>query len=521
MDLPRVQEPTTDPKQLALKALQQHTQNRDAIFRSEFQMKWVTSLMENYYDLLLVARTGGGKSFVYLLPAQVETKVTIVIQPLKALVWETCSILEERRISYVKYQSGLQLQGSFKVIVVLVDQAATRHFWEQVQLLAIRGQLSRVIIDEAHCYIDDKSYRSYAPGVTRLRQLKVPFVFTTASLPLEMEHPLLQEFNMAHIKKLREHTRRPDITMDVHQGFPDQLDLETFILDLKKELCVNKVDRGMVFIEDRALVDTFAVALSQDISQPAIARHHSTMTDEERKDSVANWNRQDHCIMVATSGFGAGINYGAVRFVVIVGLPTHEEVNKAYQQAGRAGRDGCGGRVLLVNHGQQTSDLQMHLLDEERCPAAVFSMIEDGVALPCTAEMAMCQRCKRAVGGQEIVGDLSDTRVSESASDGLVLLTQDSINPSQQRVGVQTNADLAKRLAHDHLSMVLEIEKNIKVFSGKCGWCFGKLNKLICHTIRQCPQLRYSCGKCYQSKSSFQKLVIFPGRSHSHADTWW
>ncbi|WAQ85150.1 hypothetical protein PtA15_5A724 [Puccinia triticina] len=53
-------------------------------------------------------------------------------------------------------------------------------------------------------------------------------------------------------------------------------------------------------------------------------------------------------VMVATSGFGAGINYAHLQLVISEGIPNLKEVNKIYQQIGRAGRDGKEARIELI-----------------------------------------------------------------------------------------------------------------------------------------------------------------------------
>jgi superfamily II DNA helicase RecQ len=57
------------PEDKARQALTIFTKNPNARFRSEFQHKWLTELFkEKLVDLLVVSRTGGGKSLAFTLP---------------------------------------------------------------------------------------------------------------------------------------------------------------------------------------------------------------------------------------------------------------------------------------------------------------------------------------------------------------------------------------------------------------------------------------------------------------------
>jgi ATP-dependent DNA helicase RecQ len=78
---------------------------------------------------------------------------------------------------------------------------------------------------------------------------------------------------------------------------------------------MGRVARGIIFALSRRDVDRIAVALTE-LGMTAY-RYHSDLTSRERLEQAQNW-RNFGGIMVATSGFGAGIDVPDVRYVRII-----------------------------------------------------------------------------------------------------------------------------------------------------------------------------------------------------------
>ncbi|KAA1083151.1 hypothetical protein PGT21_026461 [Puccinia graminis f. sp. tritici] len=143
--------------------------------------KWLTELFrEKLVDLLVVSKTGGGKSLAFTLPPLVFFRErTIVVQPLRALINQTMDDL--RRLEGVKaqlYQRDTRLDKEAQVIVALADHAASLDFANQLRTL----QPTRIIIDEAHSFLED-GFRKYIPGVVALGHICCQIVLLTGSLP--------------------------------------------------------------------------------------------------------------------------------------------------------------------------------------------------------------------------------------------------------------------------------------------------------------------------------------------------
>ena len=68
--------------------------------------------------------------------------------------------------------------------------------------------------------------------------------------------------------------------------------------------------------------------------------------DGERQEILKQWKHGELDLVVATSAFGVGIDNNSVRSVVHVGLP--ETLDRYYQEAGRAGRDGRASISIIL-----------------------------------------------------------------------------------------------------------------------------------------------------------------------------
>ncbi|KAA1069983.1 hypothetical protein PGT21_000100 [Puccinia graminis f. sp. tritici] len=385
------------PAEKARQALTIFTKNPDARFRSEFQHNWVTELFrKDLKDLLVVAKTGGGKSLAFKLPSLVLLhERTVLVQPINALVDQTMKDL--KKLDGVKaqlYTPNTKVDPSAQIIVALSDHASKFDFENQLQT----NRPTRIIIDEAHSLLED-TYRHYLPGVVALGQLTSQVVLMTGSLPPSQEVDLLHGiFGRTRLVCKREVTFRPELTIEVRRTSSSITELADVAKQLIQSHLSRREDRAMVFIEDRKMVTNVGAQLG--------AIHHSGLTEDERKSGAEDWITRDRGVMVATSGFGAGIDYSHVRLVIIYGVPNESEANMVYQQIGRAGRDGKSARieiipgpsdVLNLAHGIQPGmdDFKRSLVNPSNCPAMVFSRLEDEVERSCRnyPDFPQCSVC--------------------------------------------------------------------------------------------------------------------------------
>jgi len=97
-----------------------------------------------------------------------------------------------------------------------------------------------------------------------------------------------------------------------------------------------------------------AVIIFNSLKQKGISRiglFTGGPVSENKEILIQKWTEEKLDIMVATSAFGVGMDKLNVRSVLHSAIP--ENMDRFYQEVGRAGRDGCACQSLLIYHEQQ------------------------------------------------------------------------------------------------------------------------------------------------------------------------
>jgi superfamily II DNA helicase RecQ len=113
-------------------------------------------------------------------------------------------------------------------------------------------------------------------------------------------------------------------------------------------------------------------ATGNELTAMCIHAYHAGMTDAQRRDAMALWNDQPQSVMVATIGFGLGIDRPDVRSVVRWSLPA--SMDALAQEAGRGGRDGKPARWTAFFRSDDASRVR-HLVMREGQTSAEKLMV--------------------------------------------------------------------------------------------------------------------------------------------------
>lgn len=101
----------------------------------------------------------------------------------------------------------------------------------------------------------------------------------------------------------------------------------------------------ILYVTKVADADYWSVRL-REFGYRSLATVHGNTPNSERERVLRHWGAGDLDLVVGTSAFGLGIDYGKVRAVVHACIP--ESLDRFYQEVGRSGRDGNPSLSLLL-----------------------------------------------------------------------------------------------------------------------------------------------------------------------------
>ncbi len=317
-------------------------------------------------DALAIMPTGAGKSLCYQVPAMLLPGITLVISPLISLMQDQVKALNEAGIhaafinsslteAQISKAIGLALKGTYKIIYVAPERLESGEFLR----FALRGQISMVTVDEAHCI--SQWGQDFRPGylkivdfIGRLPRRPVVSAFTATATKevkediagvLKLEDPkvVVTGFDRENLYYRVEHIsgkRKDDFVTDYIEKHPDE--------------------SGIVYCATRKNVDTLYEALFK--RGIPVTGYHAGMEGGMRKKNQEDFIYDRAPVIVATNAFGMGIDKSNVRFVIHYNMP--QSMENYYQEAGRAGRDGGRAQCILLFSSQDVV-INRLLLDQK------------------------------------------------------------------------------------------------------------------------------------------------------------
>ena len=367
----------TDP---LLDALRRLTGRPDAGFR-EGQRAAIEALVDDHDRVLVVQRTGWGKSAVYFLSTHLLREQgfgpTLLISPLLALMRNQieaaerlglrCETINSAANTTVQQLETALQRDEVDLLLISPERLANPEFADRIMPLVGRRP-GLIVIDEVHCISDwghdfRPDYRRIGRIVDRLAGSSVPILGCTATANDRVVADVAEQLG-ATLTTFRGSLRR------------DGLALGTLRLDRQAErlawlaTVIPELDgSGIVYcltVRDVENVSTFL--REQGI---AVAGYHGSLPPEERVDAETKLQRNEIEALVATTALGMGYDKPDLGFVVHFQSPGSPVAY--YQQVGRAGRalDRSVGVLLRGQEDEQIQDwfierafAEAHLVDD-------------------------------------------------------------------------------------------------------------------------------------------------------------
>jgi ATP-dependent DNA helicase RecQ len=331
-------------------------QDGAASFR-DGQWEAIESLVRNRQRLLLVQRTGWGKSIVYFIAARLLREqngnrgLSLLISPLLSLMRNQIEMAQRMGIRAETMHSAnterwtevknLLYQDQIDVLLISPERLANQEFEAEV-LQPIASRILLFIVDEAHCISDwGHDFRPDYRRITRVLKLlprNVPVLATTATANNRVVADIKQQLGddlRIHRGALARRSLRLQNVM-----LPSQAERLAWLAAHLSEL------PGSGVIYTLTIADSERVARWLRQKGWEVYSYHADLETEKREQLEQMLLRNQVKALVATVALGMGFDKPDLGFVVHFQRPG--SVVHYYQQIGRAGRSLENALVILL-----------------------------------------------------------------------------------------------------------------------------------------------------------------------------
>jgi len=319
--------------------------NDNAEFRPQ-QWEAIDKLANNQERLLIVQRTGWGKSIVYFITTKAlrdhGAGPTLVISPLLSLMRNQIDDAEaDLGLRAVTINSNNTDEwndakqavrtGKCDLLLISPERLAKREFREEV-LDEMEQEIGMLVIDEAHC-ISDWGH-DFRPDYRRIRDMvgrlpdEIPIAATTATANDRVVDDVTEQ--LPRMTSLRGPLMRESLKIQSLE-FDEQ---EERLAWLAENVSATMYS-GIIYCLTHEDVQDVATWL-QDHGVDALP-YHGGMDGERREQLEAKLMDNEVDALVATNALGMGFNKPDLGYVIHFQRPPN--LIRYYQEIGRAGRD--------------------------------------------------------------------------------------------------------------------------------------------------------------------------------------
>lgn len=331
-----------DPKR-ALELLRIGSGRADAIFR-DGQEDAIRHIVDGKGRLLVVQKTGWGKSFVYFIAIKLLREAgggpALLISPLLALMRNQIAAAERMGVRAATINSdnvedwtdveGKLGKGEIDVLLISPERLANERFRAQV-LAGIAAQVSMLVIDEAHCISDwGHDFRPHyrlLERIARTLPANLRLLATTATANDRVMEDLVAVLG-PKMKVLRGDLDRDSLTLQTMR-LPSQAVRLAWIAQQLSSLPGHGIIYTLTIRDANQLADWLK-------ARGFAVEAYTGKTGDRRKELEQALQENKVKALVATTALGMGYDKPDLAFVIHFQMPG--SVVAYYQQVGRAGR---------------------------------------------------------------------------------------------------------------------------------------------------------------------------------------
>lgn len=332
-----------------------------------YDEQWIAiNKLLNKKRVLVVQKTGFGKSLCYQFPAVILPNMTVVFSPLLSLMRDQINKLNELGIPAAAINSEQENEeneeiiqnaknGELKLLYIAPERQENSSWLESVKQMKI----SMVVIDEAHCIStwghDFRPAFRRIIDIVKLLPMDIPVIATTATATNRVVNDILEQIP-GNVELIRGNLTRDNFKLNIINVSEDDAKL-TCTSDIVR----NENGFGIIYTGTRS--DTDKIADFLNLEGVSCTPYHAGKDKESRKSKeLGMMNNQWRC-MTATNALGMGVDKKDITFIIHTQMP--QSPIHYYQEIGRAGRDNRPVNIYLL-YNESDKKLPLHFINNAR-----------------------------------------------------------------------------------------------------------------------------------------------------------
>lgn len=311
------------------------------------QIKPINSILGKH-DTLVIAPTSYGKSLIYQIPAVIQKKkLTVVVEPLLALIHDQVEKLQNLGIPAVyldstqtdKEQNTVKenLRNGDVQILYMAPERLETNILSQIEK---KNEIGMVVVDECHCVTTwgntfRETYQTIGEHIEGLKKRPIVVALSASVLP-EDRPQILKYLSTKKVKTFEMSLYRSKLQFMKRTVSSRKNQLR----ELKRSLKKYHKNRTIIFCATKHIAESVGETLKKVYSDDVLVYHSRKKAQE--KELLSG----EKSIIVATSALSMGVDIKDVDLVIHYNMPL--SLTDYYQMAGRAGREGQKARSILL-----------------------------------------------------------------------------------------------------------------------------------------------------------------------------